>query len=57
MSRIYNTTSLESKAKVELYERTENPGLRYVIKRNGLLVAECDAICDAYREYNYFAAK
>lgn len=52
MSRIYETTSLITKSSVGLYERTSHTGLRYVIKRNGLPVAECNALCDAYRAYN-----
>lgn len=52
MSRIYETTSLVTKSSVGLYERTTHSGLRYVIKKNGLPVTECDAMCDAYKAYN-----
>ena len=56
MAQIYSTTSLQTKSPIRLCERTTNSGLRYVIFRGSLIVAECMAMCDAYRAYNKFAA-
>lgn len=52
MSQVYHTTSLVTKSSVELLERTTHSGLRYLIKKNGLPVAECEYMCDAYKLYN-----
>lgn len=57
MSQIYHTISLQSKSEIKLCERTRNSGLRYVIYRGSLIVAECDYFGDANRIYNRFAAE
>ena len=56
MSKIYETLSLQTKSPVRLCERTSHTGLRYVIFKGKLIVAECNAMCDAYRAYNKYAA-
>ena len=57
MSRIYITRSLKTRKEVRLMERTTFSGSKYAIFVDGVLKANAEALCDAYREYNRLAAQ